>query len=84
MTDARSPQIAAVAVTQDDAGARVPQFAAVAICSEVPPVAGGARLFQYAIVTVAKEFTIPVYFLPFGLGMFMATMPYYIGEFPEE
>lgn len=83
MTDARSPQFAAVAIAHENADAHLPQLAAVAVCSEVPPVAGGARLFQYALVTVSKEFTIPVYFLPFGLGQFMATMPYYIGEFPD-
>ena len=80
MTDICAPQFGGAAVTQGVPESRVPQFAAVAICSEVPPIAGGARALQFAIVTVSKEFTIPIVMTPLGCGAFMATMPYYIGK----
>jgi hypothetical protein len=83
MTDARSPQLGAAAITIGEPNSQVPQFAIVAVCSEVPPLAGGARAQQFAIVTVSKEFTIPPIYTPMGLGQFMATMPYYIGAFPD-
>lgn len=84
MTDGRLYQLAAVGAVLGEPEARVQQLAAVAVCSEVPPVAGGARIYQYAVQTVSVEFVIPQVYVPSGVGGFIQTMPYYIMPFPGE
>lgn len=80
MTDAAVSQQAIVAIQMPVPDTAASQMAMVAVCSEVPPVSGGARIFEYALVTVSKEFVIPKVLVPLGCGAFMATMPYYIGK----
>lgn len=85
MTDAATEQLAAVVPTRaSNMDSPVYGLAAVAVCSEVPPVAGGARYMQAAIVTVSIEFVIPQVYVPQACGQFMQTMPYYIMPFPGE
>lgn len=84
MTDARLFQAATVAPVSAPSDAQIMQIAVVAVQKEIPPIAGGARIYQMAIVTVSKEFVIPVVFAPVACGQFMQTMPYYIMPFPGE
>lgn len=81
MTDTQVNQLAIVAVTRGVPQSNIYEFAAVAVCGEQPPVAGGARVLQFAMVTVSKEFYIPIIYVPLSLGAFMQTMPYYVGRF---
>lgn len=59
----------------------VTQFATVAVCAEISPGNAGAEVTQMAIVAVCIEYYQPSPLIPFSVPGFLATTPYWIGEF---
>lgn len=80
MTDATTGGLVAVSPTLNGGVPEVQMLAAVALVSEVPPVAGNASIAGLAIVSLSKEYQIPISYIPFSAGAFFQTMPYYIGQ----
>ena len=60
--------------------ANVAELAIVSVVSETPPKAGNALVAMLAIVSVDREYDIPIVYIPFSAGAFFQTMPYYIGQ----
>lgn len=56
------------------------QMALISVVTEAPPKADGAILNQVAIISVSREYVIPIIYIPFSAGAFFQTMPYYIGQ----
>lgn len=80
MTDATVFQAAIVSPIRQPSDAAISQVVLIAVQKEVPPIAGGAEVRQLAIVTVSKEFVIPIIPTPISIGQFLATRPYWVGR----
>lgn len=59
--------------------ALIAELAIVSVVSETPPAAASALVAQLAIISVDREYEIPIIYIPFSAGAFFQTMPYYIG-----
>lgn len=80
MTDGVVSQVTMVSPSAAIPDANVNTFAIVAVVSEIPPLAGGATINSFVIISVSREYTTPISYEPMSVGAFMQTMPYYIGQ----
>lgn len=58
--------------------ARAGQLAVISTVSEAPPA---PLVGQLVVIATVNDYYVPQILVPLGLGQFLFTMPYFIGEF---